>query len=169
MSCRGRTYHPTTLPLDLGWEEWWSDLLWWTEPYWRGIRLNFLGKKNNLQSIVECNRSTKGMRRGGVRMNRRRCPRMKSELHNDISTILTMNSRAGWDMAYEPSPRPCQRPVHHARLDSSCCNSRERNTAIRNFITALWIAIIAIRPSTAWDASHSSRNHCELEESMKEK
>ena len=115
-----------------------------------------------LQSIVECRRSLKGMKSGGLIINMRRCPRMKSEVHKDISTILTINSRAGWDIAYEPSPRPCQRPVHHARFDSSCCSSRERKTEIRNFMTALWIAIIAMRPNTACEASQSSRNHWKL-------
>ncbi len=100
-----------------------------------------------------------GIKIGGVIMNSSRCPSMKSELHKDISTILTMNSLAGWDMAWLPKPRPYHFPDHHAILVSSCLNSLDRKTAIKNFWTARCIAMIVMRPKTACDASHSSRNH----------
>ena len=115
---------------------------------------------SNSQSIVECIRSTKGMTNGGVRMNSKIWARIKSDVHSDISTIFTMNSRAGCDIADEPSLRPDHLPVHHAKLVSSCLNSRDRKTAMKIFMTALCIAIIAIMPRTAEDASHSSKNHC---------
>lgn len=60
-------------------------------------------------------------------------PSKKSELHRDISTILTMYSRAGCERADDPSPTPYHFPDHQARLVSSCLYSRERNTAIKIF------------------------------------
>jgi len=91
-------------------------------------------------------------------MMRRKWPNRKSEPQSDISTILTMNSRAGCDIAELPRPRPYHLPVHQARLVSSCLNSRVRKTAIRNFWIVRWMAMMAITPSTACDASQSSRN-----------
>lgn len=92
-------------------------------------------------------------------MNKRKWAIKKSDVQSDSSTILTMNSRAGCDMTWLPSPRPYHFPVHHARLVSSCLNSRERNTDIRTLFNALWIAVIAISPSTACDGSQDSKNH----------
>ena len=86
-----------------------------------------------LQSIVECSLSKKGIKVGGVKIIKRRWPSRKSEDHSDISTIFTMNSRAGWDIAEAPRPRPYHLPVHHARLVSSCLNSRVKKTAMRIF------------------------------------
>jgi hypothetical protein len=37
--------------------------------------------------------------------------------------------------------------------------SRVRKTAIRNFWIARWMAMMAMIPNTACDASQSSRNH----------
>jgi hypothetical protein len=104
-------------------------------------------------------RSMKGTRTGIVSMNRRKCPMSRSELHSESSMILTMNSRAGCEMAWLPSPRPYHRPVHHAWFVSSCLNSRDRNTEIRILCTARWIATTAIRPRTACEKFQSSRNH----------
>jgi hypothetical protein len=101
-----------------------------------------------------------GIKVNGVNMIKRICAKRKSDVHNDISTILTMNSRAGCDMAEFPSPRPYHFPVHQARFVSSCLNSRVRNTAMRNFCKARWMAMIAMIPRTACDASQSSKNHC---------
>ena len=70
---------------------------------------------------------------GGVKIMRRMCPSRKSELHRVISTIFTMNSRAGCDIAEEPNPRPYHFPVHHALFVSSCLNSRVKKTEIRIF------------------------------------
>ena len=53
----------------------------------------------DLQSSVECTRSMYGMKIGGVRIKRRMWQVRKSELHSDSSIILTMNSRAGCDIA----------------------------------------------------------------------
>ena len=47
------------------------------------------------QSIVECSLSKKGIKVGGVKIIKRIWPSRKSEDHSDISTIFTMNSRAG--------------------------------------------------------------------------
>jgi hypothetical protein len=99
-------------------------------------------------------------------MNSSRCPRRRSELHSDSSMILTTNSRAGWDIAWAPRPRPYHFPVHHARLVSSCLNSRDKKTAIRILFTARWMAITAMRPRMAREASHRSRYHCLPEFSM---
>ena len=48
-------------------------------------------------------------------MNSSECPRSRSELHNESSMILTMNSWAGCDITswftWAPSPRPYQQPV----------------------------------------------------------
>lgn len=77
-----------------------------------------------------------GINSGGVSMNRRKWPMRMSELQSDSSMIFTMNSRAGCDSACEPSPRPYHLPVHHARLVSSCLNSRERKTEMRTLCTA---------------------------------
>ena len=112
-----------------------------------------------LQSKIECRRSTYGTSSAGVSMIKRKWPMRKSELHRESSMILTMNSRAGCDNACEPRPRPYHLPVHHARLVSSCLNSRERNTEIRTLWIARWIATIVMRPSTACDVFQSSRNH----------
>ena len=89
--------------------------------------------KRDLQSIVECKVFAYGIKTGGVRMMRRKWPSRKSEPQRDISTILTINSRAGCDIAELPRPRPYHLPVHQARLVSSCLNSRVRNTAMKNF------------------------------------
>lgn len=59
----------------------------------RGARICFEGR--NQKSIVACKRSANGAKSGGDIMNNNRCPSKKSELQRDISTILTMNSRAG--------------------------------------------------------------------------
>jgi len=101
-----------------------------------------------------------GIKIGGVKIIKRKCPSKKSEVHNDISTILTMNSRAGWDIAEVPRPLPYHLPVHHARFVSSCLYSRVKKPAIKIFWIARWIAMMAMTPKTAWDASQSSRNHC---------
>lgn len=90
-------------------------------------------KMLHLHNIVECRRSMKGMNNGGVKMNNRRCASRKSELHKDISTILTTNSRAGWDIALFPSPLPYHLPVHQALFVSSCCNSLDKKTEIKIF------------------------------------
>ena len=92
-------------------------------------------------------------------MKRRMWHVRKSELHNDNSMILTMNSRAGCDIAYVPRPRPYHLPVHHARFVSSCLNSRDRNTEMRTLWTARWIKMTAMRPRTACETFHSSKNH----------
>lgn len=115
--------------------------------------------KMHLHSIVECSRLMKGMRMGGVKIMRRMCPSRKSELHRVISTIFTMNSRAGCDIAEEPNPRPYHFPVHHALFVSSCLNSRVKKTEIRIFWIARWIATIVMRPRTAWETSQVSRYH----------
>ena len=94
--------------------------------------------------MVECNLSTKGMKMGGVTIMSRMCPSKKSELHRDISTILTMNSRAGCDSADDPRPTPYHLPDHHALLVSSCLYSLERNTEMRIFWTARWMAMIVM-------------------------
>lgn len=96
-------------------------------------------------------------------MKRSKCPMRRSELQRESSMILTTNSRAGCDIAWAPSPRPYHRPVHHALLVSSCLNSRDKNTAMRILCIALWMAMTAIRPSTACEASQSSRNHCKAD------
>lgn len=80
-----------------------------------------------------CSLSKKGIKVGGVKIIKRTWPSKKSDDHNDISTIFTMNSRAGCDMAEAPRPRPYHLPVHHARLVSSCLNSRDKKTAIKIF------------------------------------
>ena len=87
----------------------------------------------NSQSIVECNWLANGMRMGGVKMIRRMWPSRKSDPQSDISTIFTMNSRAGWDIADVPKPLPYHLPVHQARFVSSCLYSRVRKTAIKIF------------------------------------
>ena len=74
-----------------------------------------------------------GSSSGTVKIMSNRCASRKSDVHSDISTIFTMNSRAGWDIAEVPSPRPYHLPVHHARFVSSCLYSRVRNTAMRIF------------------------------------
>ena len=56
-------------------------------------------EKIDSQSRVECNRSMYGIKIGGVSMKRRTWQVKKSELHNDNSIVLTMNSRAGCDIA----------------------------------------------------------------------
>jgi len=93
-------------------------------------------------------------------MKRRKCPNRKSPLHRDSSMILTANSRNGWDIMEAPSPRPYHLPVHHALLVSSCLYSRDKNTDMKTLLSARWMAIIAIRPRTAREASHRSKNHC---------
>lgn len=95
-------------------------------------------------------------------MKSRKWPSKRSELQRDNSIIFTTNSRAGCDITWEPRPRPYHRPVHHARLVSSCLNSRDKNTAIRTLWTARWMAITVMRPRTAWDAFHNSRNHWKI-------
>ena len=97
------------------------------------IKKRFEYNERDIHSIIECKEFTYGIRIGGVRITSKRCPSKKSELQSDISTTLTMNSLAGWDMAELPSPRPYHLPVHQARLVSSCLNSRVRKTAIRIF------------------------------------
>lgn len=89
------------------------------------------------QSIIEWILSTNGMNNGGVIMNNRICARMKSDVQSDISTILTMNSRAGCAIADEPNLRPCHLPVHHAKFVSSCLNSRDKKTAMKIFMMVL--------------------------------
>lgn len=113
----------------------------------------------DIHSMVECKLFAYGIRIGGVKMISRTWPSRKSEPQSDISTILTMNSRAGCDMAELPNPRPYHLPVHHARFVSSCLNSRVKKTAIRIFWTVRCMAMIAITPRTACEASQSSRNH----------
>lgn len=115
---------------------------------------------SDVQRIVAWKRSKYGIRTGGVNMNSNKCPMRRSELHKDSSMILTTNSRAGCDIAWAPSPRPYQRPVHHALLVSSCLNSRDRKTAIRALKIARCMAMTAIRPRTACDVFHCSRSHC---------
>ena len=92
-------------------------------------------------------------------MTNKKCPSKQSELHNKSSMIFTTNSRAGCDITWAPIPRPYHLPVHHARFDSSCLNLRERNAEMRILCKARWTNMTAITPSTACDASHSSRNH----------
>jgi hypothetical protein len=99
------------------------------------------------------------MRIGGVRIINKKWAMMKSELHSDISTIFTIYSLAGWEMAEFPRPLPYHLPVHQARLVSSCLYSLVRKTEIKIFWMARWMATMATRPSTAWEASQSSRNH----------
>lgn len=86
-----------------------------------------------LHSIVECSLSINGIKIGGVKIIKRKCPSKKSELQSDISTIFTRNSRAGCDIAEVPIPRPYHLPVHHARFVSSCLYSRVKNTEIMIF------------------------------------
>jgi len=95
---------------------------------YNGGRICLDGRNQN--SMVACRRSTYGIRRGGVSINKRMWHSKKSEVHRPSSIILTTNSRAGCDMACAPRPMPHHLPVHHARLDSSCLNSLERNTAM---------------------------------------
>lgn len=87
-------------------------------------------------SIVECSLSMNGTNIGAVMMMSSTCPSKKSEVHNDISTILTTYSRAGCERAEEPRPRPYHFPDHHAMFVSSDLNSRDRKTAMRIFWTA---------------------------------
>lgn len=115
--------------------------------------------KIGLQSIVEWALSMYGIKIGGVKMNSKMCPRRKSDDHKDISTILTTNSRAGWDMTWDPSPRPYHLPVHQALLVSSCLNSRERKTEIKILLIARWMKTTAITPRTAREASQRSKYH----------
>src|SRR5882757_5999519 len=103
------------------------------QPSVRNQKKASIQEKRDIHSIIECKEFTYGIRIGGVKMMSNRCPSKKSELHSDISTTLTMNSLAGWDMAELPSPRPYHLPVHQARLVSSCLNSRVRKTPIRIF------------------------------------
>ena len=101
--------------------------------------------------------SIPGMRQGTVRKKRRKCPQRKSAAKSDISTILTMNSRAGCDQAADPSPRPypdfatrqspfarekrnnVHLPDHQARFVSSCLNSRERKSEMATLKMSRWI------------------------------
>lgn len=83
--------------------------------------------------MVEWTRSKNGIKSGTVNMNNNKCPVMKSELHKDISTIFTMNSRAGCKRALLPKPRPYHLPDHHARFVSSCCISLDRKTEMSIF------------------------------------
>ena len=140
-----------------------ANLFRWTQPDCRKIihEKAALKKKHkeNSQSIVACRRSTYGINKGGVSVKSKKCPSKMSELQNDNSIILTTNSRAGWEIACEPRPRPYQRPVHHARIVSSCLNSRDRKTEMRILWTSRWMKITAMRPSTAWDVSQTSKNH----------
>jgi len=121
-----------------------------------GGRICLEGRSQN--NIVEWSLSMNGIKMGGVKSINKKWPSKKSELHSDISTILTINSRAGCDIADVPRPLPYHLPVHQARLVSSCLYSRVKNTAIRIFWIARWIAIMAMRPRTACDESQSSRN-----------
>ena len=114
---------------------------------------------SDVQRIIAWKRSKYGIRIGGVNMNSNKCPMRRSELHKDSSIILTTNSRAGCDIAWAPSPRPYQRPVHHALLVSSCLNSRDRKTAISVLNKARCMAMTAMRPRTACEVFHRSRNH----------
>ena len=111
------------------------------------------------QSIIECRRSMYGITIGGVKMNIKMWPMRKSELQSDSSMIFTTNSRAGCDIACAPKPRPYHLPVHHARFVSSCLNSRERKTEMRILLTARWMKMIVMRPSTACATFQSSKNH----------
>lgn len=87
----------------------------------------------DLHIMVECALSIKGIRVGGARRIKRMCASKKSELHKDISTILTTYSRAGCDKAELPRPLPYHFPDHHARFVSSVFSSRERKTEINIF------------------------------------
>lgn len=124
--------------------------------YQQGVRNQ---RRVNLHNNVAWKRSIYGIRIGGVIMKSRKWPRSRSELQRDSSIILTTNSRAGWEIAWLPSPRPYQRPVHHARFVSSCLNSRDKHTEIKTLWMARWMAITVMSPKTACDASHNSRNH----------
>jgi len=86
--------------------------------------------------MVECRLLAKGMRVGGVKTIRRMCANRKSDDQSDISTILTMNSRAGCENAELPKLRPYHLPVHHALFVSSCLNSRVRKTEMKNLTIA---------------------------------
>ena len=158
-----KTHNPSSLSFLFRGEKRCTDLLRWPQPDCVKVQLSLtlIMKRTfkHVHSMVACKRSMNGINKGGVSTNKRRCPRMKSELHRDISTIFTMNSRAGCDIALFPRPRPYHFPDHQALFVSSCCNSRDKNTDINIFVTARWIAIIAMTPSTACDASHCSKNH----------
>jgi len=83
---------------------------------------------------------------------------MKSPLHNESSTTLTKNSRAGLEIPLLAA-FPNQPPLHHTRLVSSFFDSRDNNVEMMNLLMARWMKTTAMTPRTVRRPFQRSKNH----------
>lgn len=94
-----------------------------------------------------------------VRKNKRICPRMKSPLQSESSTILTKNSLAGLDTPEPALALANHVPLHQTRLVSSLLDSLLSSVEMMNLLMARWMKTTAMTPRTVLCPFHLSKYH----------